>query len=573
MIKNAFKEHCFHLFILVLASSFFYMITFYPTFSFGYDFEFHYVMYEAFKDQINQGDLYPRWLDNINSGFGGINFFLYPPLYYYLQYLIDIVTLEKLETLTLIRIYIFLVILGSGLSFYFLGCKISSPKKSLLAAIFYASTFYQLWVTLSLRNGFSTACVSILLPITFYSAHNLHKNNKYFFIYVFSLSLVILSNIPTAIMVCSLLALYEIYILFQEKNIRKLASIAFRFSTASLLAAGISCFYLLPCINFLDFFNKDFLWIDYYKWFLVPFFDNDSFLPYVKLTLFYMGLWQLCVSTIAIALKLKHLDNDRKKLSIFLFTLMTLIFFMMTPLSLFLWQNINIMSVVQMPLRLFILNDFIFILLMLTIFSPSSDKQVFSGTPLKALFFSYLINTIILVHILFINAGYKLTSVEQIKAVSPYIPNMSTTSEYIIPNEHLEIFPPDFMNVKKPGFFINTNSAEARLTSDIPRKKDLYINAKEPSTISIRQFYFHAWSLTDTKSGQNYTSEYNLRDVAPYGNIAFDVPQGEHNLSLALNITLAEKIGRTVSILSLLLLVAYAIGNNIRTNRTRKSPA
>jgi hypothetical protein len=49
----------------------------------GHDFANQIVWSKHFSAQFLQGEFYPRWLQNMNAGFGSPTFFFYPPIPYY----------------------------------------------------------------------------------------------------------------------------------------------------------------------------------------------------------------------------------------------------------------------------------------------------------------------------------------------------------------------------------------------------------------------------------------------------------------------------------------------------------
>ncbi len=46
----------------------------------GHDFPFHLKWANHFSKQIWTGELYPRWLQDMNAGLGSPAFFFYPPI-------------------------------------------------------------------------------------------------------------------------------------------------------------------------------------------------------------------------------------------------------------------------------------------------------------------------------------------------------------------------------------------------------------------------------------------------------------------------------------------------------------
>ena len=50
---------------------------------YGHDILYHLAFSKSFLEQFWNGDLYPRWMLQMNNGFGSPSFFFYPPIPYY----------------------------------------------------------------------------------------------------------------------------------------------------------------------------------------------------------------------------------------------------------------------------------------------------------------------------------------------------------------------------------------------------------------------------------------------------------------------------------------------------------
>jgi uncharacterized membrane protein len=109
-----------------------------PAFIFGSggdDLIFHTLWSEHFHQQILGGNLYPRWLHNINSGCGEPVFFFYPPLSFYLNSIVQILTGGILDSWYSMSISLLIAILIGNIFLYLWVKDITESKKYALCSV------------------------------------------------------------------------------------------------------------------------------------------------------------------------------------------------------------------------------------------------------------------------------------------------------------------------------------------------------------------------------------------------------------------------------------------------------
>lgn len=82
------SQYKFHLALIAGAGLLFAIPAFVNVYLAGHDFFFHVMFSHHFTEQLWQGDLYPRWMQQMNAGFGSPIFFFYAPLPYYITSLL-----------------------------------------------------------------------------------------------------------------------------------------------------------------------------------------------------------------------------------------------------------------------------------------------------------------------------------------------------------------------------------------------------------------------------------------------------------------------------------------------------
>src|SRR5690606_24875618 len=84
----------------------------------GHDAPFHVLVFDHSSDQLRSGEPYPRWLADINAGYGAPVFFYYPPLPYYAATLVSLITVWTADPWLELGIATWLAVALSGLTFY-----------------------------------------------------------------------------------------------------------------------------------------------------------------------------------------------------------------------------------------------------------------------------------------------------------------------------------------------------------------------------------------------------------------------------------------------------------------------
>src|SRR5215216_5585801 len=94
----------------------------------------HLAVMQDFDKVLKSGNLYPRWLPDYNKGYGGPWMNYYPPGFYYIASLANLVFNDWIYTLFAVSV---LGLAASGLAFYMLAREFYSRFASLAAALVY----------------------------------------------------------------------------------------------------------------------------------------------------------------------------------------------------------------------------------------------------------------------------------------------------------------------------------------------------------------------------------------------------------------------------------------------------
>jgi hypothetical protein len=134
----------------------------------GYDSSTHVMYQHAFSRQFWNGDLYPRWLADVNKGYGSPIFLVQYPLPYFITALLRPITSFS-PTATRegheLGVYCFLVLAAAGLAARAWFRNRCSPVASTVAAVAYISLPYILAVTLYARLGLGELTAFAWMPL------------------------------------------------------------------------------------------------------------------------------------------------------------------------------------------------------------------------------------------------------------------------------------------------------------------------------------------------------------------------------------------------------------------------
>jgi hypothetical protein len=206
----------------------------------GHDVEFHLYSWLEVMSQWKHAILYPRWAELAHFGYGEPRFVFYPPASWMLGSLISKVVPWTMAS----PIYIWLVLVLSGVSMFMLARRWFDLRDATFAAVFYAINPYHL-VIVYWRSAFAELLASCMVPLLVLFISKTAEGERRT---VLPLGLVLaaawLTNAPVAVMIHYSLALLIVFFAWKTKSLRLLLIAA----GAVALGVCLSAFYLLPAI-------------------------------------------------------------------------------------------------------------------------------------------------------------------------------------------------------------------------------------------------------------------------------------------------------------------------------------
>ena len=195
---------------------------------------------EQFDKVLRSGVIYPRWVPDINNGYGILTLIYYPPGFFYLTSAVNAVFNDWLNTLFIITA---LGLTASGLSLYILARTFYSRFASTAAAVLYMILPMHM-LDLYWRGGLPQFLGYVFPPLVMYFAYRLGREGKlrhYAGLAIFY-GLHLLIHLPVSLMFTYALAFFVVVWAIKERDWR----IAGRLAAAMLLGLLLSAIYWLP---------------------------------------------------------------------------------------------------------------------------------------------------------------------------------------------------------------------------------------------------------------------------------------------------------------------------------------
>lgn len=561
------KENYVHILIIFCVTFALSALIFSDGFPIGYDYKNQIIAYESASEQMYAGEIYPRWLADVNKGFGSTNLFFYPPFTYYTAYIIDAITGFKLSTGLILSFNASLLVFLSGLSFYIFSRGITTSAAScLMASLIYIMLPYHTWFEIYERNALAELSSYIWIPLIFHfiSTKSL-KSPKGFVSLSLSYAMLIVSHLPTAVFSSLFFGLYgalNAINMAQGKRLRYALNVMF----CLVLGGCISAIYLYPAIALLEQTNAEYLWdgfYDYKNWFL--WFNNNCPITDACTNLFLIASIQIVIPILFFTWLI--INGKIPIITVQFFALSVICFFLMTPALSALWDILWPLQKIQFPWRLMVMSDFLFSAFLLTALNTiykNSDQKRHSAYILIAL------SAILMSGLTITVAKYVKNSwAPPLHKFEESIANKMLTEEHIPKNKNLTLTYKELQQSNAyPLLSVVKGQAEIDLLLKMPRLIEIDVKANSNFTMQVRQFYFSGWHIIQNNTDITHTA--NLRDAIPYGQIEMDLPSGAYNLKIEMSMLLEEKIGAYISLISLTFLLLYIILNLYISHKKRK---
>lgn len=509
----------------------------------GHDTREHLSFGQHFAEQFWQGDLYPRWLVNMNNGLGSASLFVYPPLPSYVYALL--LPVSRIVHLHAFALGEYLCMLTSGVCAFFWMTTIASRRVSLISAAIYMLLPYHLAIDFYRRDALSECWALAWMPLVLYFTTQLIRKKRYATVgLALSYALLIVSHLVSVLILSVLPFLLALTI--AERGRRAKAFLA----VAGCLALGtiVSSAYLLPALANAKYFSVSMLQIPidnsptgnlltYGVRLLTRHSGKSGFIQAISLATVDTALFlALCGF---VAFRKAPRSCHRAQVLLWLAACPIPLFLMSGP-SLGFWRALPAFaSGVQFPWRL----DVVLCVAALPLVA-------FLLTNLAALS-SRSRAAVVIVVILFAVTWF--SGYVQVVSVLPRDQN-ETATRSSIHDGWFAAWTPHGMDqdsalqaAKWPAAQFREGNGAASVSVWKPRHIEVLTDCAACGPLIIRQLYYPKWQARLASSGEPLP----IGPAVPQGLIAVQVPPGRQRVSIEMPRSLAEKIGVWLSALGI----------------------
>lgn len=526
---------------------------------------FHAMWYTSFSAQLLAGDLYPRWLVNLNGGLGSPVFFFYAPLPYYITTLFTFLMPGGIYGTLHLGASAALALTASGLTAYLWLKERAGARAASVAAILYMLMPYHLAVDLYTRDAFGEVWAFVWMPLMLYFVRRTGGDSTFALPgLALAYAALITTHLPSTLIFSPVPLCYAF--LAADAGRRRRAVLCT--VGGMLLGAGLASVYLLPAmLNQESVSLADMLPEDYHRrWLRLT--DFDLSFTEGRVTAAFLLTAGLVVICAFIAARGADAANDDafKRERVFWMGVAAACVLLMTAAGGFVWRIVTPLQAIQFPWRF---NAVLCVAAAAII--AAAVRSLRRGRPLGAyrLAVALVGCAFVLGWVVFtVHVGWKefsslrrgspvgmdadyLKRLEQGRDAPEYRPATAASTQ-------TEAFAQLLSGICREGAqlakaCVVEGSGTVTVARWQPREIALGVETAQGLTLNVSQFYYPGWAAY--LNGR----EHPLAPSRPDGLIQLTLPPGAHELKLRLEKTPPEATGQFISAASVVALLLWLV--------------
>jgi hypothetical protein len=539
---------------------------------------FHAVWYSHFSKQLWMGDLYPRWLMEMNGGLGSPVFFFYPPAPYFFTSLLRPFFPNDPAGLHQLGVSASLALIASGLAAYLWLKNVAEPNAALMAAILYMAMPYHLAADLYVRASFAEYWTFVWMPLILYFIHRLATGYKLAFVGVaVSYALLIMTHLPTTLIFSVVLFCYAICLAPKKRKLKMLSAVLW----TAMLGVGLAAIYLLPAMTTQQFVLLSRMSTGYFSYQNWLFFAKLSLWKEDKVTIALLVADMFLIATCAFLIIRSGGDPRRKKMSGFWYAVAIASVLMMTELSKPVWLVVPVLQRIQFPWRF---NTVLCLSASALLAMANSSIGMRSSSALRIfralallLILAWIPPTVWKAWKSFPQTNpnqhaisERKEQIEQSRDPTEYRPrwnkSMAAIDWELSVDENLwdQLMTRDIESLlnrvgssaeHQPDPIVTEGTGRAEINFRKPRGIDLHVDTSTGVSLVVPQFYYPYWTAQIAGQPNSLT----LSPSDPDGLLRLRVPPGDHQIQLRLKRSGAEFWGQIISLASLIIALSLVL--------------
>lgn len=505
--------------------------------------EMHLFWAKRFSDQLWAGNLYPRWLLEMNSGLGSPTFYFYGPTSYYItSFFFFLLPYHRLGWLQ-VGLSAALASVASGLAAYLWLRQRCSRQAAFIAAILYTWLPYHLRIDHLERFAFAEYWGFVWMPLNLYFVCRLVRGHRKNIVgLAVTYALLLMTHPPTALLFGALPLLYALVIAVEEKQYRSLAHVAAGVVLGTLLAA----IYLIPALttqanaSLGEMIVGDGSYVNNFVYVKLPGVPGPA-QEWFRLWLAMMTKLTVITACVTALLALAGLFGP-SRWERFLWSFLALFsLVMMHPLSSPLWKAIPLLQKIQFPWRFHII---------VTLAMTAMIAYAIDAIPREPMQSWRTVAFGLALLLLAYDGIYTLRIARRALLGKVEIPERYTARDY--PEYRTRWVPAEIYTTegvrqlagKTPAAQVISGQGQVQVEKWSPTGIQIVSNGQSDLQVQVRQFYYPTWRAT-LENGEACSTS-----AAADGLLTLSVPVGQHRVTLKVGPDRAGQLGGRISLVA-----------------------
>jgi uncharacterized membrane protein len=554
----------------------------------------HLVWSRYFSNQLWSGELYPRWLMDMNSGLGSPTFFFYGAVPYYVTSLLQAVLPYRDFGWPALGVSASLALVGSAFAAFFWLRDAVGRAGALAGALAYMLLPYHLEMDHLVRFAFTELWALVWLPLVLACAHRcIHGDSRALVPLALSYALLVMTHAP-ATLVCSAVPVAYALSMAPRGHVRLAA---LRVVGGMFLGGMLGAIFLVPAlttqqsVSIQDITEGYFSYAQHFLFTTAPFDLPGKSQGFIDYALTFRSAMNRATRSTALCLfggylvtfllvraerhgTLKHagqLNGDEQlRFACFWAVIGVVSLFMMSTWSAGIWRALPVLQKVQFPWRfnILLLCATAAVLatacaLLIDYASQLRKSKMKRRSPAFSLALVVAAGIVALFGVQLLSATKALNEDRLVERTVPARVLIADYAGFRPSTLRKELFEQEVirsLGESLPLVGIAQGTGSLAVLSWRPRRIVLAVDAKTELQLVVKQLYYPGWSARAPAE----SAVYPVTPAEPVALVSVQVPQGRHEVVVTLDATSPERLGQIISgvALAVILLIAWRSRRN-----------
>jgi uncharacterized membrane protein len=517
------------------------------------DMAIHLSVMQQFDKVLRSGAVYPRWLPDVNYGYGNAWPNFYQPGFYYLSSLVHAVTDNWIDTLFIITA---LGLVASGLALFVLARAFFGKPASAIAATVYALLPYHL-LDVFVRGAIPEYLSFVLLPLILYFFYRLGSESepRYYAGLGVCYGACLMIHIPIAYLLSYILVVYALVWAARQRDWRIVVRIGLGMSVGVLLSA----IYWMPAIAEIKYAVETVTTLFRYDKNYISQLYADSYGDLLRETFAIQSVALLGVVSAVLWLKRREsrdftLSRTRPRFSheSMWIAMGLLSIFMNLPVSYYVARLIPRIDVVAFPYRWLV-----FVCLFTSLLTAALVDRVAARVSEPAT--TGLATRVVFVAAMAVLALNIWFSAQAVFISSLSSPMIEPEADFLCDTYCPKVAPPAGDLPPTERIMIE-GTGSSDIVRWLPLFREAVITTEAPTTARFKTFNFPGWTASVDGADAQISSD-------PVGAQLINVPPGRHTVEIRFGSTPARNLGLALSIAGVFLVCVLILVGRRRRGR------